>query len=247
MYKAEKVNVGEPKPLRHVELKLVQSPKKVSSLETCEKSNENNSEAKNIIEEAKILYADIIDEANTEAMKIIESAKEEVEERKKEEYEKAYQEGFEKGYYEGKLEADSIISHAMEIKNCLENRKSAILKEAEEEVIHIVIEISKKIIGQELQQSNEAIISLIKQALERSSFKNKISIKVSSEDYKYVVENKEFIESLVEGVSEIDIIEDKFLFKGDCIVDTPAGQINSSVELQMKELEQAFLFVLRNE
>ena len=245
------MNVGEPKPIKHTGLKLVQSQKKDSDLQTNRSSNDSidhmSLEAENIIKEAKILYADIIDEANAEAIKILENNKEEIEIRKKEEYEKAYHEGFEKGYYEGKLEVDSIIAQAKEIKGFLEDRKNVILKEAEEELINIVIEASKKIIGQELQQNNEAIISLIKQALEKSAFKNNISIKVSSEDYKYVLENKEYIESLVEGVSEIDIIEDRFLLKGDCVIDTSGGQINSSAQLQMRELEQAFLFVLRNE
>ena len=251
LYKAEKVNIGEPKPIKHTELKLVQSKKKGNDMQTNESSDGNIShvsvDTPDVIKEAKLLYAEIIDEANAEAIKILENAKEEIEKRKKEECEKAYQEGFEKGYHEGKLEADSIITQAMEVKSHLEDRKNEIFKESEEELINIVIEASKKIIGQELQQNNEAIISLIKQALDKSAFKNNISIKVSSEDYKYVLENKEFIESLVEGVSEIDIIEDKFLLKGDCIIDTPGGQVNSSAQLQMEELEKAFLFVLRNE
>lgn len=236
-----------PKPLKLTNIKFGEKPKKDIELKPIIDPDETISEARDIIKEAKELYADIIEEANAEAMKIIGNAKEEIETIKKEAYENSYREGLNKGLNEGKVKAESIIAQAKEVKKILEDRKDKVIKEAEEELIHIVLEISKKIIGQELQQNNEAIVSLIKLALERCAFKNKISIKVSSEDYIYVLENKELIESLVEGVSEIDIIEDKFLSKGDCIIDTPAGQVNSSAELQIKELEQAFLFVLRNE
>lgn len=245
IYKAEKVNLGEPKPIKHIDIKLVKSSKKESSLQ-CDEKNKNQV-AEDIIKQAKMLYADIIDEANSEAFKIIENANIEIKARKTEEFEGAYKEGLEKGYNEGKLEAETIINQAKSIKEFFLQRKGEIFKDAETEIVELVLEISKKVIGQELKQNNEIIISLVKQALERSAYKSKISIKVSAEDYKYVLENKDLIESLVEGVSEIEIIEDKFLVKGDCIVDTPGGQINSSIRHQMKELEEAFIYVLRNE
>lgn len=105
----------------------------------------------------------------------------------------------------------------------------------------------KKIIGNEIQQNKDIIISQIKIALEKCTYRDKVAIKVSSEDYPNVLVKKHIIESLVEGISELEIIEDKFLKKGDCIVDTPSGEVNSSIELQLEQLQKAFYFALRNE
>jgi len=244
VYKAEKVNLGKPKPIKHIEIKQVETSVHNNDILLNEKNKDEI--AKDIIEQAKILYADIIDEANAEAIKIIQNANTDIEKSKNKELQRAYQEGLEKGYKEGRFEAESIINQAKAIKTFLEQRKNEILKEAEEEVIKLVLEITRKLIGQELKQNNEVIINLIKQALAKSAYKEKLTIKVSTEDYINVLENKEIIESLVEGISGIEIIEDKFLEKGDCIVDTPGGQINTGMQLQIKELEEAFLYVLKD-
>lgn len=244
VYKAEKVNLGKPKPIKHLEIK--QAIVSVENNDLSSATKDKDKVAKDIIEQAKMLYADIIDEANTEAVKIIKNASIDAKKYKNKELKRAYQEGLEKGYKEGKLEAESIISQAKSIKTFLERRKKEIMEKAEEEVIELVLEIVRKLIGQELKQNNEVIINLIKQALEKSAYKEKLSIKISTEDYINVIGNKELIESLVEGISEIEIIEDKSLTKGDCIVDTPGGQINTGMQLQIKELEEAFLYVLKD-
>lgn len=244
VYKAEKINFGKPKPIKHIEIKQVNASMRNKDVSSNEKSKDEI--AQDIIEQAKMLYADIIDEANNEAAKIIQNANIDIEKSKNNELQRAYQEGLEKGYKEGRTEAESLINQAKSIKTFLEQRKNEILGEAEEEIIKLVLEIAKKLIGQELKQNNEIIINLIKQALEKSAYKEKLTIKVSTEDYINVLENKEIIGSLVEGISEIEIIEDKFLEKGDCIVDTPGGQINTGMQLQIKELEEAFLYVLKD-
>lgn len=245
IYKAEKVNLGEPKPIKHANIKLISSMGDKRELKKEDKSR--NEMADDIIEQAKLLYADIINEANNEAIKLIEVANKDIEKKKKEEFNRAYKEGLESGYKDGKEKANSIIEQAITIKDFLEKRKEEIFKESEKEIIHLVIDSVKKLVGQELSLNNEIIISLIKKALEKSTYKNSISIRVSTEDYIYVLNNKDLIKSLVEGVSDIDIIEDKFLKKGDCILDTPGGQINTSIQLQIKELEAAFIYALGNE
>ena len=200
-----------------------------------------------IIEEAHEMYANIIEEANKEAKRIMEEKYNEIEIFKKKELEKAYEQGFRKGYDEARKKTEKIIDEAINIRQNLEKRKESIYKDAEEDIVELILSISKKIIGDEIQQNKNAIISQIKLALEKCTYKSKVTVKVSSEDYPNVLVNKGVIESLVEGISELEILEDKFLKKGDCIIDTPSGEVNSSIELQIEQLQRAFYFVLRNE
>ena len=244
LFKSEKVSVGLPKPLEIKNINSLHSSIKVSKEEA---EKESNLDYDNLIKDAHQMYANIIEDANNEAKRIIEESYEKIEKLKKQETKDAYEYGFNKGYEEARIETKAIIEEAKNIRDSLESRKNYLLKEAEDEVVQIILNISRKVIGDELQQNRDIIISQIKLALEKCTYKNKVTIKVSSEDYPSVLVNKGVIESLVEGISEIEIIEDKFLSKGDCIVDTPAGEVNSSIELQLKQLEDAFDFALRNE
>ncbi|NLM44771.1 MAG: hypothetical protein GX201_12315 [Clostridiales bacterium] len=246
VYKSQKVTIGTPKSIIN---KMDNLPLDEPQVDEIDKSDHSpkKKQYETIIEEAHEMYANIIEEANKEAKRIMEEKYNEIEIFKKKELEKAYEQGFRKGYDEARKKTEKIIDEAINIRQNLEKRKESIYKDAEEDIVELILSISKKIIGDEIQQNKNAIISQIKLALEKCTYKSKVTVKVSSEDYPNVLVNKGVIESLVEGISELEILEDKFLKKGDCIIDTPSGEVNSSIELQIEQLQRAFYFVLRNE
>lgn len=244
VYKSQKVNVGIPKPLvnktENIKLSIVKNDENIDKADI-------DKEYDRIIREAHEMYASIIEEANNEAKRIIEEKYIEIEKLKKKEIDDAYKQGLKQGLEDAKKKTSDIIKEAGNIVSYLNERKESIYKEAEEEIVELILSLVKKIIGNEIQQNKDTIISQIKIALEKCTYRNKVSIRVSSEDYPNVLVKKDIIESLVEGISELEIIEDKFLKKGDCIVDTPSGEVNSSIELQLEQLQKAFYFALRNE
>lgn len=244
IYKSEKVSLGMPKSLVN---KISPSHCDTAKKSTIAKNTDEDYDHDKILDDAHKMYANIIEDANNEAKRIVEESIAAIEEHKKKVMKDAYEQGFNKGYEEARRKKEEVIEEAKRIRDSLDERKKCILKESEQEVIKLVLDISKKIIRDEIKQDKDIIISQIKLALDKCSYKNNVSIKVSSEDYHNVSANRNVIESLVEGISEIEIIEDRFLKKGDCIVETPSGEVDSSIELQLKQLEEAFYFALRNE
>ena len=145
------------------------------------------------------------------------------------------------------LEAQSIIDEASEIKAFIDKRRESLYKEAEEQIVNLVLSISKKVLGQELSQNRETLLSLVNQALQKCAFKNKLVLKISPLDYDFIKENKYRICKMVEGISDIDIVSDLSLPQGSCIIETPSGEINSSIEVQYNEIKKIFTYLLRNE
>jgi flagellar assembly protein FliH len=88
---------------------------------------------------------------------------------------------------------------------------------------------------------------LINQALQKYAFRKKLILKVSPQDQGFVLENKDRVCKLVEGISDIEIEADMSLEAGSCIVETPSGEINSSIDVQMREIEKIFTDMLGNE
>jgi len=209
VYKSQKVTIGTPKSIIN---KMDNLPLDEPQVDEIDKSDHSpkKKQYETIIEEAHEMYANIIEEANKEAKRIMEEKYNEIEIFKKKELEKAYEQGFRKGYDEARKKTEKIIDEAINIRQNLEKRKESIYKDAEEDIVELILSISKKIIGDEIQQNKNAIISQIKLALEKCTYKSKVTVKVSSEDYPNVLVNKGVIESLVEGISELEILEDKF-------------------------------------
>lgn len=248
VYKSGYVSIGSPKPIIN-EFKTEKKPaeEEVSQAEEAENSPDIEEMANSIIDDAKQMYLKVIQEANEEAKAVMEAAESEAQKLKSASSEEGYRSGYEAGYIEGRKEAQSVIDEAAEIREFLDNRKESIYKEAEEQVVQLVLEISKKVIGDEITQNKEAILSLINLALQKCAFKKKLVLKISPQDLDFIIENKERICMMAEGISDIDIVSDLSLAEGSCIIETPSGEINSSIDVQITEIEKIFNYLLRNE
>lgn len=252
VYKSSNVQIGSPKPIVNTfDFEIKQEMGSEAGQEIAAAREELGIKAEeaanNIIEDAKQMYLKIIEEANNEAQSIVGRAEADGNNLRLSAREEGFREGYASGYEEGKGAAGSIINEAIEIREFLDSRRDSLYRDAEEEILSLILEISKKVIGDELNNNQNAIMLLIKQALEKCAFKNKLVIRVSPEDYEFVSKSKDNICKLVECVSDIEIDSDPSLEKGGCIVETPSGEINASAYVQMKELEKVFLFTLRNE
>lgn len=247
VFKSSYVQMGTPKPLDIMHRPIIKAQPEQVQEESAEQPKSPEEMANHIIEDAKQMYLKIIEEANSEAQRIAEQANSDAEQLLFSTREAAYREGYEAGYSDGNKEAQSIIEEAADIRAFMDHRKSLLYKEVEEDVISLVMEISTKIIGEELQQNKDLIFSLIRQALSKCAFKNKLILRVSQADYLNVAENKDRISRMVEGISEIEVVADLSLSEGGCIIETPSGEINSSIQTQLIELEKIFSYMLRNE
>ncbi|MFZ5352084.1 MAG: FliH/SctL family protein [Bacillota bacterium] len=252
IFKSDYVQIGAPKPIKNSFAHIIKRAEPEHKDTPVEKSAEDiraekEHEANQIIDDAKEMYLRIIEEANYEARSITEKAQQEAQTVLAAAREEGFNEGYQSGFRKGLDDSQDIIEAAMEAKEYIEQRKSEIYEEAEEKIIELVLGISRKVIGDELKQNREAIFSVIKLALDKCAYKSRLILRVSEEDYDFVSENKDILIRLTEGLSELDIIKDISMQKGGCIVETTSGEINSSVDIQIKELEKAFNYVLRNE
>ena len=239
------MKVGTPKHIKSNApiIRKIEEPRSIdiSQIENLEV------EASNIIEDAKDMYLRIIDEANQEAQNILQVANQEREEIHLNSSEQGNAEGYAAGLAQGLSQAEEIIQQAAKLKLQLDERSMRIYKEAEIEIMEMVLDIARKVIGEELTQNSDLLISLIKKALDKCAYKEKLSIRVSEQDYDYVNKNKDRIVMLTEGINDLEILCDKALKAGSCIVETQAGEINSGITVQLNEIEKAFEYLMRNE
>lgn len=267
VYKSNNVKINEPRKLENIfPANFKQKPKPIIKVneDDSDESLENDGfiidesfqsddelegpsevelEAEKIIEEAKDLYKNIISEANKEATEMRDSAYAEVSDLNQ----RAYKEGYDKGINDANKKIGELVDEAQSLRDFLDQRRKNQMREMEEDVVNLVFDVVRKVIGKELEQTSESVLSIVKNALAKSSFTEKAVLRVSEEDYEIVNENRVQILRSIEGLSELEVISDISLIKGSCIIDTPSGEINASVEVQLRELEKVFEFVLNRE
>lgn len=218
------------------------------------------------IQEAEIEYEKIISKAETEYEKIIEGAKEqhesminaaydrarEITDESKENgfnegYNTGYNNGYEKGYIEGKTVSDKLIKDSLTIKEEYICKRNNLLKDLEEDIIDLVVNIYEKVINEKTEEDSEIIISLVLNGIRNLDLTEKLTIISSKEDYDILQMSKDLILSKASMISELNIRYDISLEKGDCILETSKGNIDVSIKNQLEEVKELLTTILNNE
>lgn len=231
------------------------------------RDSDDNIKIKEIyIQEAEIEYEKIISKAETEYEKIIEGAKEqhesminaaydrarEITDESKENgfnegYNTGYNNGYEKGYIEGKTVSDKLIKDSLTIKEEYICKKNNLLKDLEEDIIDLVVNIYEKVINEKTEEDSEIIISLVLNGIRNLDLTEKLTIISSKEDYDILQMSKDLILSKASMISELNIRYDISLEKGDCILETSKGNIDVSIKNQLEEVKELLTTILNNE
>jgi flagellar assembly protein FliH len=193
-----------------------------------------------IIHRAKEEAEAIIKEAEREAVKLIEVAQIEGDKLKKSIEDEARAEGFKKGYEEAKRQYESLIKEAEEIKKNAEEEYRELLNGVESDAVNVILDIAKKVIGEEISLNKDIILEVLRKGFEKCSNKDDITIKVSPEDHDFAVKNREKILSLAGGVGKLDIKKDPSLNAGDLIIETPYGSVDAGISTKLKKIEDTF-------
>ncbi len=180
-----------------------------------ERRREYEAEAERILEEANAGKAKIYEEAYKTGM---EKAREELSRR---------QEILEQEYF-AKKEA---IEKELRQQYKAEYEKE--LQLIEGKMILWMKGMLEKLVGQ-AGRREETLIHLIRMGLQEISLQGDLIIRVSEEDLKYVLEHKaELTEELSEKLV-IEVLKDKNLKKNQCIIETIMGNIECSLDVQLK-------------
>ena len=209
-------------------------------------------------EKARANARDIVDSATKEAGNILTKAREEVAGMMEETALALDQEraavlleaearGFEIGMDKGNTEAEAIIAKANEYKAETEKERETAITRLEPELVELIIRITKKLISDTVKINPQVVLHLIRQGLKQTSFTGDITLRVSKEDYDNAISNKDDLLKSVEGGAKLKILKDVALSPGDCLIETPFGVIDSSLDMQFEEVKESLRLILQEE
>ena len=182
----------------------------------------------------------ILDASKTEAREIIDKAMIKIEEERDIILEQAKKNGYEDGYNQAINDCEDIIQEASMIKEQALRDTEAFLSNIEDDTVSIIIDIATKVVGVEISFNREDILYIIKEAFENCTHKEHIILKVSETDYETVIESKNKLIAMVQGVGDIEIKLDYSLQPGGCLLETPFGAVDGSVGTRLNEIEKVF-------
>ncbi len=173
---------------------------------------------------------DIIEKAKQDASFIKRKAKElylQVEEKS----ELAKKEGFEKGRQEG-------LSQVTEQLMLIQQKNQKLLKHIEKESLSLVYEIANRLIGDALKNSDDAIVGLVRQALQ-SSMGNELTLFVNPDDFEKIKQHEHKLLSTLHTAQSMSIKPSERVKSGGCMVESELGTIDAQLDWQLEAIRKA--------
>ncbi len=245
VYKKSQVNIGSP-----YEIKAHgQKPQSQEAFDEVAASTEDfDSElviSQDIIHKAKEDAALIRREAELEAERILEEAHGKVQALYEASEQKAKEEGYRHGETLAQQHYSDLLAEAQDFKERSKTEYAEAMASLESDMVHLVMNISAKVVGDEIRNNELAILGIVRETLEACSNRGHVLLKVSNEDYEVVLANEEKLRTMVKDLNELEIRKDGSLPKGSCMIDTGFGSVDGSADTRLESIRKAFFDILQ--
>ena len=184
-----------------------------------------NAEAERIIEEARLQAEQIIADANKNADAAFEEAKQ-----------NGYYEGNEKAQEEMNIKQAQLEAEFDNKRKELEQEYNNLKESIEPELVEVITDVFRKVTGVVAEDNQEIILHLINDVMHNADGSRNYVIKVSPDDYKFLVNNQGKIYCAMSREVNIDIVEDATLERNQCMIETNTGIFNCSLDIELNNL-----------
>lgn len=205
-------------------------------------------EVKRKTDEASVIKSDaqaqadeIIANAKSEAEKIIQDAHLEEQKIKDDAKQDGFRQGHDDGYSAGESEIERLVERLRKMVEALMLRREEILKETEQQIVELVILMTRKVVKIISETQKTAIMSNILAALKKVKSRGNVILHVNLEDLKLASANADEFIKRVENIQGITVVEDSTVEKGGCVVETDFGAIDARISSQLSELEEKIM------
>jgi type III secretion protein L len=173
--------------------------------------------------------------ASSKARELLRKAQQEADEilrDAQEQREKDKQQGYQEGYQEGLAQVTELL-----VKARLEHEQ--LLRNANKDLMDLAFKIAEKIIGTQLQIDQSTILSIVAQAMQGVRQSRQLTIRVHPADAKILREQKDELLEKLGGQRVVDILEDKKVLQGGCIIESEIGTVEAQLQTQLERLRKA--------
>jgi type III secretion system HrpE/YscL family protein len=176
-------------------------------------SQDAYAEAQQIMERARLEAQAIVDRARAEGDALRETGRQE-------------------GYSEGLAQWNEAVLAA-------QAATERMLREGEEQMARLAVRAAEKILTTELRQSPEAILPLVREALNGVRRDRSVTLRVAPAQLELVRQHVEQLPSSVSAGREVRVKPDPAITSGGCVVESECGTIDARLDTQLAALEEA--------
>lgn len=148
----------------------------------------------------------------------------------------AYREGYAKGRAEALDEVrcrfEPLEALLRDASQQVASTHQAVIANAEDELLDLAIAVAERVLRSELGARREAVIPIVRAALETAGSRRIMAIRINPDDCEHLAEHRG---ELVGGLESARLIPDSAISPGGCVVEIETGLIDARLESQLQE------------
>ena len=181
----------------------------------------------------------IIERANEDARAIVERAKEEADMIRSDHARIGREEGYEEGLQQAAKEYEELKQAVEEERLKMELDYNDRLNEMEPVLVETILKVFEKVTHVMAEDKKDLVLNLVNDVLTKTEVSKEFLIRVSAEDYAFMMDNKDRIIGVVSDQVQVEIVEDRTFKKGQCMIESDSGIYDCSLDIQLENLISA--------
>lgn len=153
--------------------------------------------------------------------------------------ERGYEEGYRVGHAKGSEEYSQLIETYAELVSGARTALEGSIVGLTDIVAELAFEAAIKILGTSMIE-RDGVVAVVRELLDRASSSTKLLIRVSPQDYEILSSQRAKLLSGFE-TSQVEIISDDRVVLGGCLLETPSGNLDGRLEIQLQQFRDTLL------
>ena len=149
--------------------------------------------------------------------------------------------GLKQGEEAGFAQYKQLIAQARGIVESANGEFYKKVDEASETIFLIGLKIAERILSQRLNENYEHFIPLVKRAIKEVREHSEVKIYVHPSVYEILVQRRDELELAINREIDIFVYPDDQLAEYGCIIESPYGRIDASIDTQLQQLKEKLL------
>ena len=190
--------------------------------------------------EARRQAEEIITAARLQIEAIMSSAADEAERIK----ENAFVEGLAEGRLAGEQSFASACDDAQRLITEVEAERDAFFQHIEPDLIRLAVSIAEKVVTRQLSLHPECIVDIVRVHLQQLRERERVQARVHPGDLPMLHAAREMLMQEVEGLKELQFVDDQHFQHGDLILESPAGALDARIATKIAVISTGLDHVL---
>ncbi|MGY4689820.1 flagellar assembly protein FliH [Salibacterium sp. K-3] len=151
---------------------------------------------------------------------------------------KGWNEGLEQGKQEGRNAVEEAVAEAQQAVREAKEEYHHYLEKAEPVILDLALSVANRIIYDSLEDHDGTWMEIVKNAVKEVKDHEEVAVYVPVSRLEETKKQRRELENLLAYSQELIIYPDQALQENDCIIETPYGKVDASLDSQLQELKE---------